>query len=222
MRISPTLNKSRRAARGGVAVEGAIGIGLVVLAVIVSTFFLIHVWQMIIYKQKIATAASEAAQYAADVASLASYQDSFARADNLANLQALSALKVQSTLQILGINPANSNVTIALDGRILIVTVNCTQLPVIGGGLIPDQVSMSEVGSAPVRIIMPPALVTITSSSGNSFTVNAYGNPPNLTNFPNPYEQISISLPAGLTFHSQTLNTIIDPHWLDWSPVYPN
>ncbi len=213
---------NKRTRKGSVLIEGIAGILLVLLVLQVCLFFVVHVWQICVYRQKIATVASEAAQQVADQASVRSYYDSFSASNNLKAFKQNARTEALKSLKAFGLPAQNSDVKITLDGRLVTVRVKCTKLSAIGVlSLLPNLINVEEMATAPVRIVMPPALVVITSSSGASVAMPAYGNSLKPVDFVRHNAQFSASVPTPVQCQSTTLGTVIDTNWLNWSPVYP-
>jgi hypothetical protein len=212
-----------RSCRGTSLAEAPVGIGLVIFGMFMAIFFIVDVFQVLVYHQKLAIAASESAEAAADAATLASVDDSFSSSINLSTIQSTTAAAASLTSQSLGLN-GTTTTTSSTDGRLITVTVT-GKLPLLFGvWLLPNKVAITESACAPVRIVIPNGLVTVTNSStGNMVSFPTYSTSVVSTDFVRASSpvQFTVTLPPGASA-SSTLGTVIDPGWLNWSPVYPN
>jgi Flp pilus assembly protein TadG len=208
---------------GSSLAELPVGLALVIFAMITALFVFMDVWQLLVYKQKLVSAASEGAQAAADVATVASWSDSFSRTINKAALETLATDRATSTLSMLRVPTANVAIDTSLDGRMVKVTLKGTRLPLLAGWIFPSELNVEESAAAPVRIVMPDGLMTLTSSvpPGAAPAFPVYGTDISPSGFVRHNAEYSLSSPSA-TFGTSTLGSITDPGWLNWSPVYPN
>ncbi|MBX9686467.1 MAG: hypothetical protein K2X27_07180 [Candidatus Obscuribacterales bacterium] len=212
-----------RGNKGSTLLEGVAGIFLVSVSALSSLIFLINSLVLVLYKQQLALAASEAAQELADQASTLSWNDSFNRNINLTAMRIKASAKVNSTINSLGLRPEGGlTVNTVLDGRLIKVTVKAKGLKLPCANA---TVTLDENGVAPAIIVMPPGLMTVTSSTStyNNVVIPVYGltSSTHFRKSTRKHSQFSVEIPAptaGVT--SQQIGTVVDSQVYNWNTVY--
>ena len=134
--------------RGSVITEWAAGLVLLIPGALLCLLLLANVGVALFYKDKLATVSSQAAQAAADF---------YSNGATGVTLQAQTRTSADGYLSALGM-PPSSNVLVDTDSTAgtVTVTVEVATLPLVfTGGVLPQKLTLSDVGVAPMPYTAP-------------------------------------------------------------------